>query len=447
MKTPIDDFIKEYARSRPARLHVPGHKGRVFSDEESADITEITGADSLYEAKGIIAESEKNASDLFGCPTFYSAEGSSLCIKAGAYLLCRYAKSHNLPSVFAAARNAHKSFIAASALLGFDIKWFYGKNSRSYMESAVNAEELDLFFKNADIKPAAFYLTSPDYLGNVADIKGISEVCRKHGILLFVDAAHGAYLKFLEKSLFPIDLGADMCCTSAHKTLPALTGAAYMHISASAPKDFCQNAKDALALFGSTSPSYLILRSLDRLNAELARGYEEKLSEFIVKVENLKNKIRALGYTERAKEPLKITLEAKKYGYTGEEIAEMLRRENVVCEFADKDFTVMMFSPQNDEEDLTRLYNALSRIPKKQSLTLCPPELGKPQKVFSPKDVFLLPTENIPVQNSEGRIFAEFNFACPPAVPVVVCGEIIDGSAVQNFIYYGKTHCKVVKQD
>lgn len=80
-------------------------------------------------------------------------------------------------------------------------------------------------------KPAAVYITSPDYLGNLADIGGMSDVCRKYGVLLIVDNAHGAYLHFLPKPEHPLDLGAEMCCDSAHKTLPVLTGGAYLHIS------------------------------------------------------------------------------------------------------------------------------------------------------------------------------------------------------------------------
>jgi arginine/lysine/ornithine decarboxylase len=113
------------------------------------------------------------------------------------------------------------------------------------------------------------------------DIKSISAICKKHGVLLIVDNAHGAYLEFLSEPMHPIKLGADICCDSAHKTLPVLTGGAYLHISPESAKLFADKAKKSLALFGSTSPSYLILQSLDAANKYIADGYREKLAEFI----------------------------------------------------------------------------------------------------------------------------------------------------------------------
>ena len=113
----------------------------------------------------------------------------------------------------------------------------------------------------------AFYLTSPDYLGGMQDIAALSAVCDAHGVPLLVDNAHGAYLRFLPGgSRHPIDLGAAACCDSGHKTLPVLTGGAYLHLGPKAPVQEESTVRSALALFGSTSPSYLILQSLDACN-------------------------------------------------------------------------------------------------------------------------------------------------------------------------------------
>ena len=101
------------------------------------------------------------------------------------------------------------------------------------------------------------YVTSPDYLGGQSDVAALAEVSHRHGVPLLADNAHGAYLRFLSPSRHPMDLGADLCCDSAHKTLPVLTGGAYLHVGRAAPEPFRENARRALALFGSTSPSYL----------------------------------------------------------------------------------------------------------------------------------------------------------------------------------------------
>jgi arginine/lysine/ornithine decarboxylase len=123
----------------------------------------------------------------------------------------------------------------------------------------------------------AVYLTSPDYLGRRADLRAAAEVCRRRRVPLLVDNAHGAYLRFLEENQHPLALGADACCDSAHKTLSCLTGAAYLHLSSRAPEGWAQQAEEALSLFASTSPSWLILRSLDRMNLELAGDYPARL--------------------------------------------------------------------------------------------------------------------------------------------------------------------------
>ena len=164
MNTPICDFVRRYAESRAVRMHMPGHKGHAFLGMEELDITEIDGADSLYEANDIIRESEENASALFGCPTFYSAEGSSQCIRAMVYLALLHAKQQNRRPVIAAARNVHKTFLSAAALLDMDVMWLYPENRDSYLDCMISPDALDETLCGCGEKPAAVYLTSPDYL-------------------------------------------------------------------------------------------------------------------------------------------------------------------------------------------------------------------------------------------------------------------------------------------
>lgn len=258
MKTqkPICDFVKNYAEQNYTRLHMPGHKGHSFVGCEKYDITEIVGADSLFEADGIIAESEKNASELFGTgATLYSAEGSSLCIRAMLYLIRQKKANTGRKPLIAATRNAHKVFALTVSLLDIDVLWIENERENSTLcDCLITAEQLDKTLANLSCPPDAVFITSPDYLGNIADIKGLANIAHKYGSLLLCDNAHGAYLKFLDNGSHPIDNGADMCCDSAHKTLPALTGGAYLHINKTAPVFLKQNAREALSMFGSTSP-------------------------------------------------------------------------------------------------------------------------------------------------------------------------------------------------
>lgn len=442
MRTPICDFVRSYADSKPLRFHMPGHKGSGFLGLEQLDITEVEGADSLYEADGVIRESEENASSLFGVPTYYSTEGSSHCIRAMLYLALLWAKQAAKPARVLAARNAHKSFISAAALLDFDVNWIYPGEGASYLSFHITPERLDSML--SDENCAAVYITSPDYLGSTADIKALAEVCHTHNCLLLVDNAHGAYLRFLPQSRHPIDLGADLCCDSAHKTLPVFTGGAYLHITPALPS-LTGQAKQALALFGSTSPSYLILQSLDLCNAYLCGAYKENLAVFADEVRELKHRLTEHGFILHGDEPMKLTISTKPSGYTGKDFSNLLFKENIVCEFADPDFCVMMFTPENGLDSLRRLEQALLSIPFRKAIPSAPPAIRSAERCLSIRDASLSRVELVPANLSEGRILAAATVGCPPAVPIVVCGERIDKHAIECFGYYGIESCAVVK--
>ncbi len=418
---------------------MPGHKGKGLLGFEEFDITEINGADSLFQGEGIIGESEENASKLFGCKTLYSAEGSSLAIRAMVYL----AKIWGNDPLIIAGRNAHKAFLSAVALLDVEVNWLYPKDS--YLSCDMDLDELEALLSQNKHRNVVVYLTSPDYLGNMADIKVISQLCKQYNALLFVDNAHGAYLKFLAPSAHPMDLGADLCCDSAHKTLPALTGSAYLHISQNAPEIFAREGKNALSLFGSTSPSYLILQSLDKLNAYLSDGYGKRLMEFISHVERIKTEITEHGYKLKGNDPLKIVIDALDYGYYGNEFGEILEKKQIYHEFSDKENIVFMVTPENGVSDIEKLRDALFNIPKKESIESRSPVLSKPKSVLSPRQAVFRQREVISVDKALGRILGEFNIACPPAVPLLICGEVIDKTAIEWFNYYGIQKIQVLK--
>ena len=436
MNTPICDFAARYVQGDPLRLHMPGHKGQAFLGIEPLDITEIDGADSLYEADGIIRQSEDNASALFGCPTYYSTEGSSQCIRAMVYLAALHAKARGRKPLIAAARNAHKTFLSAAALLDLEVLWLYPEQNDSYLTCRISPEALERFLCTAQEKPTAVYLTSPDYLGTLADIAGLSVVCRRHGVLLLVDNAHGAYLRFLQPSLHPMDLGADLCCDSAHKTLPVVTGGAYLHLSPQLQSEVGAQVKTGLELFGSTSPSYLILQSLDRANPYLEQ-YGQRLQEFLPHVGALKAALAQNGYRLLSEEPLKITVSAKEYGYTGKELADYLQQHRMICEFSDPDYLVLMVTPETGAEGLEQLKDVLLALPKKQPLPPCPLEFHPGEQVLSIRQAMLSPGVVLPVEQCEGRILASASVGCPPAVPILICGERINAHAIDCFRYYG----------
>ena len=435
METPILDFVEEYRSSHTVRLHMPGHKGASFLGCEALDITEIKGADALYEAEGIIARSEENAAALFGTArTLYSTEGSSQCIRAMLYLALTGRREGASP-VIVAARNVHKAFVYAAALLDLEVVWLWPEETDSLCTCPVTARGLEKALSSLSVPPAAVYVTSPDYLGNMQDIAALAEVAHRHGTILAVDNAHGAYLHFLSQPCHPMDLGADICCDSAHKTLPVLTGGAYLHIGKNAPAAFAENAKAAMALFGSTSPSYLTLLSLDRCNRYLADGYPAGLEETAQRLEALRAALRRRGWKVLGSDPLRITLAAPD-GRSGSDLAEQLRQGGVECEFADRDFLVLMATPENREEDFLRLLEALGENTRPAAEGMALP-LPKGEQVCSIRKAFFAPHRCIPTGETLGRICAAPTVSCPPAIPIAVSGERLGEEALALFARYG----------
>ena len=432
ISTPIVDFARKYAAADFARLHTPGHKGFGPLGAEELDITEIAGADSLYEADGIIAASERNATELFeSARTFYSTEGSSQCIRAMLYLAMTNAPAQAGRPVALAARNAHKAFLFAAALCDFDVEWLYPvRGTGSLCACPVDPAALDAKLRAMRQKPFCVYVTSPDYLGGLQDIAGLAKVCHGHGVPFLVDNAHGAYLKFLPERLHPLELGADMCCDSAHKTLPVLTGGAYLHISRAADPRYAEGARRALALFGSTSPSYLILESLDAANAALAGDYPRRLAEKRAQLDRLKVTLRTRGFAVPETEPMKLTLETD-----GLKTAALLREGRVECEYADDGHVVMMFAADSPERDFARVERILVKpLPWERREMPMP---GPLERACSIRAAMFAASETVPVEAAVGRVCAAPTVACPPAIPIVLSGEVIDAASVAAFQAYG----------
>lgn len=442
MNTPICDFLESYAAASPVRMHMPGHKG--IAEKDSHDLTEIVGADCLFVADGIIGDSEKNLSAIYGADSFYSTEGSSLSIKTALYLLTLYAKEKGRKSLILSTRNAHRAFISSAILIDFDIEWL--ECGSDYLSSSLTAKALEARLASGAC-PVAVYITSPDYLGGMVDIGAIAEVCHRHGTLLMVDNAHGAYLKFLSPSCHPIDLGADISIDSAHKTLPALTGAGYLHLNKNIDSFFQERVKDAMALFASTSPSYLILESMDRLNPYLAGNFSRDLQSMVCKIADIKQKLIDFGFTLVGDEPMKITIKTKPYGYTGEGLSDELRKNGIYAEFFDADHLTLMPSTATRDEEIDRLTSALFSIDRRPMISDAVPAFVIPECVMSPRAASLAPSVLLPIDKCVGRVLSETSVFCPPAVPIIVSGERIGEDLIPVLAYYGISALRVLKDE
>ena len=469
MTTPIVDFVRRYAQSGTSRLHMPGHKGQSLLGFEPWDITEIKGADELYGADGIIAQSEANATHLFSTVhTYYSTEGSSQCIRAMLCLALQAAPAAGQRPVLLAARNAHKALLYAAALLDFDIQWLWpapqdaGALCSCPVSAAKLADALHGLVQQGQ-RPFGVYITSPDYLGGVQDIAALAEVCKDFGVPLLVDNAHGAYLRFLPQGgQHPIALGAAMCCDSGHKTLPVVTGGAYLHLGKNAPVQDEAAVRNALALFGSTSPSYLILQSLDKCNQILSEGYPLRLLQCCGHLTRLRRELNEAAAAKHCpgplaleSEPLKVTLDAAVLGLSGTELAEKLRAAKIECEYADPRYLVLMFTPDNPPQDFERLSAAVLRIaeelvgpvtlPEETAGEFAELERGLHRRCTIRQAVFA-PQEQLPAEQAVGRICAMPTVSCPPAIPIVVSGEQITPAAAAWMKRYHVEEVSVIRE-
>lgn len=444
MDAPVFDFVHNYAQSGFVRAHMPGHKGKnvynnVFDKLFPYDITEIKGADTLFDADGIIAQSELNASRLFGSATFYSASGSTSCIQIMLAAVCKTG------GTILAARNSHKALINSCGLLGIDVEWIYpeGDCASSLVSFEITAQEVEksiISLQKAQ-KPKCVFITSPDYLGKTADIKSISEVCHKHGIPLVVDAAHGAHLHFLDVPCDAMAQGADICCESAHKSLPVLTGGAYIHTRAC----FADAVKQMRGVFSSSSPSYLILQSLDLCNAYIDGNFKNDLQTAVIQLNNVKNAING-KFKVCDTEPLKLAVYTLSSGFTGYETADLLREKRIEPEYADNSHVLLMLSASSDKMDFERIESAFLSIDVKNNpITQEEFHFKRLKKALSPRDAMFLPQEKILAENCAGRICACTVTACPPCIPVAASGEIYDDFCVKILKKYSISEVNVIQ--
>lgn len=432
MTTPICDFLRNYAVSDTLRVHMPGHKGL----SNRYDITEIKGADSLFEADGIILESERNMSHLYGTKaSFYSAGGSTLCIQT--MLLAMKQDGRKITAV----RNAHRAFVNAAALLNLDVDWILPEYDNGILSGKINPSTVEEHLKNNG--RTCLYVTSPDYTGRLADIKTFAEICHKYDAPLLVDNAHGAHLAFMPENIHPIALGADICCDSMHKMLIGLTGSAVLHTSS---ERYAGCLRQCMSMFGSTSPSYLILASLDLCNKYIAENVRSDIEKNLRYIADFKEKFVFLDSVNG--DSFHITLNTGKSGCNGNEVADLLRKNNVECEYSDENLIILLMSPKNTESDYTRLSLALEKAldgAHKYDIHDMPFLTVLPKKELNIGEAVFMPCEELPVEQSKGRICASVQVPCPPAVPIAVSGEIINGECIEIYRRYGIKKVLVIK--
>ncbi|MCQ4897301.1 aminotransferase class I/II-fold pyridoxal phosphate-dependent enzyme [Anaerotruncus sp. DFI.9.16] len=447
MKTPLHDAVRDYIEKDMSRFHMPGHKG-AGTDEFAAllpwDITEVEGADSLYHAEGPLLALEEQFARLYGTRrTLLCAGGATLCIQTMLALAC------GTGAAVVMGRNLHRAAINAAALLDLTPVWVYPERDAGewftgrYSPAAVAAA--------LDEAPAAkaVYLTSPDYFGVLSDLSGIAEVCRAHGVPLLVDNAHGAHLKFLPERYgkpHPADCGAALCCDSLHKTMPAMTGGALLHIC---DERYAPDAKRLMSMFGSTSPSYPILLSCERAAAYAGEGAAEGFERVSRAFDRARLLALQKGFAppQGAADPAKLSLGFAARGMNAAGFGAWLRGFSIEPEYIGGAAGVLMATGFNRAEDFTRLETALGALPPSgASAPAPPPPLPRLEQALSVREAAFSTQERVSVENAAGRVAAGEVSPCPPGIPIVMPGERIDGAAVETLRGYGVTEVSVVSR-
>ncbi len=423
--------LKQYLKEQTLiPMHMPGHKrNERFSmlDGYDIDITEISGCDDLYHPTGILKESMLHTAQLYQCRrSFYLVNGSSCGILAAIHAVC------GKNSKFIMARNCHKSIYHAAELLDLNPIYIYPKTDENGIFSSVSPAQIK---KAVQEHPdaALLVLTSPTYEGVCSDIEQICKIAHFYNIPVMIDAAHGAHLGFdpyFPKN--PITMGADIAVESLHKTMPSLTQTALLHINGSRIDE--KAVLRSLEIFQTSSPSYVLMASIDsciRLiedqGSTLFTRWKKILEEFYgtIALKNLKL------YTAPNRDPSKIIILCGQAGLSGMQCASLLRQKyHIEPEMAAPGYVTALSGLGEKREYLLALKAALEEIDAACSPCrfAVPPW---PREIF--QNTFLSPIQGIP---SVGQISADYLWAYPPGIPLLLPGQVLSKDVLELIKFY-----------
>ncbi len=447
----IIDSIKKIKNSKRIFFTTPTHsqgvvipaviKNLIGLKAFKADFSEIDALDNIRNPQNCIKQSQEKASQIYGSRnTFYLFNGSSSGIIA---LMMSVLKENDKVLI---ARNAHESIFSGLVLTGAKPIWFLPKwNCNFDIAEGVSVNEIKAECeKNPDIK--GVIITSPTYEGIVSEIKEIAEFCRAKGLFFIVDEAHGALLPFCDK--LPIDAikaGADACVQSLHKTTPALTGSALLHIGVNSKIDSYTVQKN-LNLINTTSPSWLIIASIEAAISYLdsLRGRKEiqTLLENISEFKENNSKFEFLDNENQDK--TKILM--KNNNIDGKNLSKFLDKNNVEDELITQKAVLLLCGIGTTKKKLKKLSHILEKFSKKVEMSQIQKQeiqnISLPEIKLKPKDAYQASYEIINTNVAIGRIIAENITPYPPCIPILVAGEVI---TKEHLKFLGKT-VRVVKK-
>ena len=357
----LNDIAIKYAKNNPIRFHMPGHKGRVANElNYSLDLTELFFTDNLYapscDINLIYALEERISKCFFKNANVYSlisCTGATLCVQASVLTL-KKSKQNRSELYIICDRASHVSFVNTISLLCITPLWIYpGEDFPETVDRLAQRHNPENI--------AGVYVTSPDYYGQMKDIEKISRECKKYSLDLVVDNSHGSHLAFHNGgALHPKNLGADISIDSVHKTLPVLTGAALLFADGKFDKE--KITRPAMKMFASTSPSYLILQSIEHMIDMLECCGIAEHERLLSDIDLFKGKAAELGFVFSGgefRDPYRIVLNCEN---SGEKLYYFLSEKNIVCEFFNNDCVIALTSISNRPDDFQTLLCALKEF-------------------------------------------------------------------------------------
>lgn len=464
------DKLSNYHNLDIYPMHMPGHKRNVAlmtekepmaEDEHESenepcasglaaaclmDITEIDGFDNLSAPEDILKESMERAARLYQSEeTHYLVNGSTVGLLAG-IMGCT-----NKGDKVLVARNCHKAVYNAIYLNELKPVYLYPNlNSDFGFYEDINPESIKKALEK-EKEISLVVITSPTYEGVLSDIEAIADIVHAHGGMLLVDEAHGAHLGF--HPYFPasaITLGADIVIQSLHKTMPALTQTALLHMKGNrVPKG---RVSEYLNMLQSSSPSYVLMAGMDRCISMMEGKSQDLFEAFIKKLEFLKDKLKGLKHLtiyngpenrQVRKDPSKIVIGTVGTNITAKELYQRLLIEfRIQLEMSTKDYGIAMTSIGDTLEGFERLLQALLKIDSEITVSH---GVETEEKLYEITPTIQIPSiyeakthkmERIPLRETEGRISGDYIYQYPPGIPVLAPGEVVTAKIIQVLTNY-----------
>lgn len=488
-KKGLYDKLIEYKKNGKYPFHMPGHKrkDRLFEQSEidpyEIDITEINDFDNLHHPEGIIRESMENASEFFGTDrTWFLVNGSSCGLLAAINAVT------DIGDRITIGRNCHKAVYNAIELRNLKAEYIYPQFIKEYgIYGGYEPEDVEDVLKNAKEhgeKIKAVVLTSPTYEGVVSDIQRIAEIVHKYGSVLIIDEAHGAHLGIHEKLPKPAyKLGADIVIESAHKTLPAMTQTGFLHLCGKSID--ANKIQECLAIYQSSSPSYVLMASLDKCIRELQEKGRDRLEKLLITLEKFHEKVSKLENIKvLGKEFIgnhgvfdfdicKLIIFIRSDHWNGRILEEILRdKYNFEIEMTSAGYVLAMTTMCDDMGQIMKLAEALEEIDKTEGINsnsrrkkvFCFREIDEKKveqgekNIESEKEnvagltIYEAKKENaesILFKQAQGRIAATYVYVYPPEIPLIVPGEFISKEKIEQIQYHKRIglNVKGIEQD